>query len=207
MRYVLFVAWLVSAVPAFSQANEITIQFGKVVGEGRRFSVDALPGQFIPEEAGLAGGIVYNRRIVGGRAASLHFHLPFFAFENTSSAANLPDNPLGDTSSLTGFTTPGLQLRLLDSFPLQPYAFAGVGYAYVARIAPDEGLRSLTVDHEGTWGVSAGGGLSVMFNSNFGLRGEIRSLTTGAASRIVPGLTLDDPGTRWAATGGLVFRF
>jgi hypothetical protein len=49
--------------------------------------------------------------------------------------------------------------------------------------------------------------MDVMLGRNFGLRGELRTLTTGGSDRIVPGLTFDDPAARWSATGGIVFRF
>jgi hypothetical protein len=56
--------------------------------------------------------------------------------------------------------------------------------------------------------VSAGGGVDILFGSHFGVRGEVRSLSTGTRQQVIPaGLVLNDPSTRWAATGGIVFRF
>jgi hypothetical protein len=195
-----------AALPLAAQSNELAFQFGRTVGEGRRFQFSGLPDRVFDEKNGLAGGIVYNRKLVGGDGASLHLHLPFFLMEN-----RLPDAPgagvgFRDTSSATLFATPGVQVRFFEPFFLQPFVFAGVGYARVARGNPEDDDR-IVFENRGTWGVSAGGGLDLVFGRNFGLRGEIRSLTAGGSDRIVPGLTLNDPSTRWAATGGLVFRF
>jgi hypothetical protein len=203
MKIISLAALLCGATVALAQSNEIALQFGKVVGEGRRVQFESVPGQVFAEDGGYSGGIVYNRQLFGFGFGTFHFHLPFFAFENKF------DNDLigTNTSRVTGFVTPGVQIRLFQDFPLQPYAFAGVGYARVARITP-ESEDEFRFENDGTWGVSAGGGLDILFGRNFGVRGEIRSLSTGTRQQVIPaGLVLDDPTTRWAATGGIVFRF
>lgn len=199
-----FTAVLCCTGSAFAQNNELAFQFGKVFSEGRRIQFESLPGEIFTEDGGFAGGIVYNRRLFGFGFGSFQFHLPFFAFENTFDSDFLD---FDDTSRVSGFITPGAQVRFFDNFPLQPYVFAGVGYARVARISP-ESEDSFQFENDGTWGVSAGGGLDIMFGRNFGIRGEVRSLSAGSRDQVIPaGILLNDPTTRWGATGGLVFRF
>lgn len=188
-------------------ANEISIQFGGVFGEGRVFRAEELPAVPFEEDNGYAGGIVYNRRIVGSDYMSLHFHLPVFFYENEFNGTTISGTTFNGSSSVTGFVTPGLLVQFLEGYAVQPYGFAGVGYAHVARLTPDEGLDSVDFANEGTWGVSAGGGLDVLFTEHFGIRGEVRSLSTGSDNGDIPGLEFSDPATRWGATGGLIFRW
>lgn len=188
-------------------ANEIALQFGGVVGQGRFFTSQALPGRTLSQDGGLAGGIAFNHRMVGGGRAALYFHLPFFAYQNRFPATSIFGNSVSGDSSWTGFVTPGVMLRFFESHPIQPYVFGGVGYAQVAQLVPNQGLDSVQFNNNGTWGVSSGGGLDIMFTRHFGVRGEGRALTTGSSGVIVPGLTLTDSNTRFAATGGLVFRW
>jgi hypothetical protein len=196
-----------AAAPLCAQSNEIGLQYGKTVSEGRRFRFQDFPNNVFEEGNGYAAGVAYNRKLAGGDGVALNLHIPVFLFENKAPEGIFNGATFRDTSSATGFITPGAQVRFLQPFFLQPYVFAGVGYARVARLTPQQGLDDIDFENEGTWGVSAGGGVDVMFGRHFGVRGEIRSLTVGGSDRIVPGLTLDDPATRWAATGGLVFRF
>ena len=203
---------LCAATPLLAQSNEVAIQVGRTVFEGRRIDFQGLPGEAFDESNGLAGGIVYNRKLVGGDVASLHFHLPLFAFEDQLPDESRFDQTNLDTSSLSGFITPGVMIRLLEPFPVQPYVFAGVGYARLARVNPVAVSGSLPTSRlelsdEGTWGVSMGGGLDVMLGKHFGIRGEVRGLTAGGKDNVIPGLTLNEPSTRWAATAGLAFRF
>jgi hypothetical protein len=198
---------LMLPLAGFAQNNEIGLQFGKAIGEGRRITASAVPGRILAEEGEFAGGIVYNRRLLGKKILSLQFQLPVFAFENQTANTGIVGNPFGDTTSATAFVTPGIQVRLLENFPVQPYAFAGVGYARVARLTPNSSLTSARFENEGTWGVSAGAGVDLMFGRHFGIRGEIRSLTVGSSDVVLPGLSLNDPNTRWMGTGGIVFRF
>ena len=76
---------------------------------------------------GLAGGIVYNRKIVGGEVVSLHFHLPLFLLQDRLPDESRFDLSEADTSRVSAFITPGLQIRFLDPFFLQPYVFGGGG--------------------------------------------------------------------------------
>ena len=87
-----------------------------------------------------------------------------------------------------------------------------MGYARTAEVLPEAVNGSLPtsrlmLEDNGTWGVSVGGGVDLMLGEYVGLRGEIRGLTAGGGDQVIPGLTLDEPSTRWSATGGLVFRF
>ncbi len=194
-------------MPLAAQSNEIGFQFGRTVSEGRRFQLDGFPNNVFKEGAGYAAGFAYNRRLAGGDGAALNFHLPVFLFENRAPEDGFNSTRFRETSSATAFVTPGVQVRLLQPFFLQPYVFAGVGYARVASLAPRNGSGDIDFENRGTWGVSAGGGVDLLFGRRFGIRGEIRSLTAGGRDRIVPGLTLDDPSTRWSATAGILFRF
>lgn len=196
-----------AALPLCAQSNEIGLQFGKTVSEGRRFRFQDFPNNVFEEGKGYAAGIAFNHKLAGGDGVALNLHVPLFLFENKAPEGVFTQASFRDSSSATGFITPGLQVRFLQPFFLQPYVFAGVGYAHVARLTPNEGLDDIDFEGDGTWGVSAGGGVDLLFGRHFGIRGEIRSLTAGGNDRIVPGLTLDDPSTRWAATGGVVFRF
>ena len=207
MRNLLGLVLLASAVPLSAQSNEISFQFGRTVSEGRRYNFDGFPNNVFKEENGYAGGIAYNRKLAGGDGVALNLHVPAFFFENKGPEGAFAGASFRDTSSATAFITPGVQVRFLQPFFLQPYVFAGVGYARAARIVPDNGLDDIDFENEGTWGVSAGGGVDLVLGRHFGIRGEIRSLTAGGWDRVVPGLTLDDPSTRWAATGGILFRF
>lgn len=198
---------LLLAAPLLAQSNEIGLQFGRTVSEGRRFQFDGFPNNVFKEDSGYAGGFVYNRKLAGGDGVALNFHLPLFVFENKVPGGAFNQDAFRDTSSATAFVTPGVQIRFLQPFFLQPYVFAGVGYAHVARLTPRNGVDGVDFENQGTWGVSAGGGVDVVFGRHFGVRGEIRSLTAGGRDRVIPGLTLDDPSTRWAATGGVLFRF
>jgi|GEM_PF-2594433 len=207
-----FGALLCAASPLAAQSNEIALQVGRTVFEGRRIDFSGLPGEAFEEENGLAGGIVYNRKVLGGNGASLHFHLPLFAFEDQLPEESRFDQRNIDTSRMSAFITPGVMIRLFEPFFLQPYVFGGVGYARIARLTPTAVSGSLptariTLEDEGTWGVSMGGGVDVMLGRHFGIRGEVRGLTAGGKDTVIPGLTLDEPGTRWAATAGLAFRF
>lgn len=202
----------VAATPVFSQSNEIALQIGRTVAAGRSFEFSGLPGEVFEEKNGLAGGIVYNRKIVGGEVASLHFHLPLFLLQDRLPDESRFDLSETDTSRVSAFITPGLQIRFLDPFFLQPYVFGGVGYARTAEVSPEAVNGSLPtsrlmLEDNGTWGVSVGGGVDLMLGEYVGLRGEIRGLTAGGGDQVIPGLTLDEPSTRWSATGGLVFRF
>ncbi|MEZ5364159.1 MAG: hypothetical protein R2748_17920 [Bryobacterales bacterium] len=205
-RLALF-ALFFSALPLCAQTHELGFQFGKAVSEGRRFRFDGFPNNVFKESNGYAAGVAYNGKIAGGDGIALSIHVPVFVFENKVPEGAFNQNAFRDTSSATGFITPGLQVRFLQPFPIQPYVFAGVGYARVARLTPRSGIDDIHFENEGTWGVSAGGGVDVVFGRHFGIRGEIRSLTAGGSDRIVQGLTLDDPATRWAATAGVLFRF
>jgi hypothetical protein len=207
MRPLCSLILLAAALPLGAQSNEIALQFGKTVSEGRRFRFDGFPNNVFEEGNGYAAGIAYNRKLAGGGGVALNLHIPVFAFENRAPEGAFNQASFRDSSSATGFITPGAQVRFLEPFFLQPYVFAGVGYARVARLTPRPGLDDVDFENEGTWGVSAGGGVDVVFGRHFGLRGEIRSLTAGGSDRVIPGLTLDDPSTRWAAMGGLIFRF
>ena len=205
MRRLIPLLFLVT--PLFAQSNEIAFQFGKTVSEGRRFRFDNFPNSVLKEGDGYAAGFAYNRKLAGGDGAAFSLHIPVFLFENKAPDAAVNQASFSDTSSATGFITPGFQIRLLQPFFLQPYVFAGVGYARVARLTPRNGLDDVRFENDGTWGVSAGGGVDLVFGRNFGIRGELRSLTDGKRDQVIPGLTLDDPSTRWAATAGLLFRF
>jgi hypothetical protein len=196
-----------TTIPLAAQSHEIGLQFGRTVSEGRRFSFDGFPNSVFEEDNGYAAGIVYNGKLAGGDGVALNLHVPVFLFENKAPEGAFSGATFRDTSSATAFVTPGVQVRFLQPFFLQPYVFAGVGYARVARIIPEQGLDDIDFENEGTWGVSAGGGIDLVFGDHFGIRGEIRSLTAGGSDRVIPGLTLDDPSTRWAATGGILFRF
>ena len=196
-----------AALPLGAQSNEIGFQFGKTVSEGRRFSFDGFPNSIFEEENGYAAGFTYNRTLLGGDGVALNLHVPVFVFENKVPEGTFNQDAFRDTSSASAFITPGAQVRFLQPFFVQPYVFAGVGYAHVARLVPEDGLDDVDFENEGTWGVSAGGGVDLVFGRHFGVRGEIRSLTAGGSDSIIPGLTLDDPNTRWAATGGVIFRF
>lgn len=198
---------LLLAAPLLAQSNELAFQFGRTVSEGRRFQFDGFPNNVFEEDNGYAAGIVYNRKIAGGDGVALNFHLPFFLFENKAPEGSFNQDVFRDTSSATGFVTPGLQIRFLQPFFLQPYVFAGVGYARVAQLTPSNGLDEIEFENEGTWGVSAGGGVDLVLGRHFGVRGEVRSLTAGGSDRVIPGLRLDDPSTPWAATAGVLFRF
>jgi opacity protein-like surface antigen len=205
----LFPLFLLAAatLPLSAQSNEIGFQFGKTVSEGRRFRFDGFPNNVFDEGNGYAAGFTYNRKLAGGDGVALNLHAPIFVFENKAPDGSFNQSSFRDSSSATGFITPGLQVRFLQPFFLQPYVFAGVGYARVAELTPRDGIDDISFENRGTWGVSAGGGVDLVFGRHFGLRGEIRSLTAGGRDRVIPGLTLDDPATRWAATGGLIFRF
>jgi opacity protein-like surface antigen len=205
MRRLIPLLFLVT--PLLAQSNEIGLQFGKTVSEGRRFRFEGFPNNVLKEGDGYAVGFVYNRKLAGGDGVALNFHLPLFLFENKAPDGSFGQNAFRDTSSATAFLTPGVQIRFLQPFFLQPYVFAGVGYARVARVTPRNGPDDIRFENEGTWGVSTGGGVDFVLGRHFGLRGEIRGLTAGGRDRVIPGLTLDDPSTRWAATGGVLFRF
>lgn len=209
---VLLIGALVGVSPALAQRNEISFQIGRTVSEGRSFRFSGLPGAVFEEENGFAGGLVYNRKILGGGGASLHFHLPLFLFQDRLPPDSRFDQTELDTSSASAFVTPGLQIRFLEPFFLQPYVFAGVGYARRARVEPETVGGSLPTSRvgltdEGSIGASMGGGVDVMLGSHVGIRGEVRGLAAGGNDRVIPGLTLDEPSTRWAATAGLVLRF
>jgi hypothetical protein len=208
MRRILPLFFLAAAVmPLCAQSNEIALQYGKTVSEGRRFRFDGFPNSVFKEGNGYAAGIAYSRKLAGGDGVAVNLDVPVFVFENKAPEGAFNQATFRDSSSATGFITPGLKVRFLQPFFLQPYVFAGIGYARVARLTPRNGLDDIEFENDGTWGVSTGGGVDLLLGRHFGIRGEIRSLTTGTSDRIIPGLTLDDPGTRWAATGGLVFRF
>jgi len=210
MRRIIPLLFLVTPLFAQSlsaQSNEIGLQFGRTVSEGRRFQFDGFPNNVFEEDNGYAAGFVYNRKLAGGDGVALNFHLPVFLFENTVPEGTFNQDAFRDSSSASAFVTPGVQVRFLQPFFLQPYVFAGVGYARVARLTPREGFDDIEFENEGTWGVSAGGGVDLVFGRHFGVRGEIRSLTAGGSDRVIPGLRLDDPSTRWAATAGVLLRF
>jgi len=210
---ILLFAGLLAASPSvFAQSNEFAVQIGRTVGQGRSFEFTGLRGEVFEEENGLAGGFVYNRKMIGGDVASLHLHLPFFFLEDQLPDESRFDLSGTDTSRLSAFITPGVQVRFLEPFFLQPYVFGGVGYARTAQVRPEAVSGSLptsrlALEDNGTWGVSVGGGVDLMLGDHVGVRGEVRGLTAGGSDQVIPGLTLDEPSTRWSATGGLVFRF
>ncbi|MBI1356017.1 MAG: outer membrane beta-barrel protein [Acidobacteria bacterium] len=204
---------MLAAAPLLSaQSNELALQIGGVVSEGRRFEFSGLPGNVFKEDGGLAGGVAFNHRLLGGDGLSLHLHVPFFFFQDQLPSESRFDQSTVDTDSYSGFITPGLQVRFLEPFFLQPYIFGGVGYARIARVNPTTlggslPTSRLELENKGTWGASMGGGVDVVLGRHFGVRGEIRGLTSGGRDRVIPGLTLDDPSTRWAATAGFLIRF
>ena len=203
---------LCTAAPLAAQSNEIALQIGRTISEGRRFEFNGLPGNVFKESNSLAGGFIYNRRLAGSNLISLHLHLPYFYYRD-----RLPDdsrfNQTGLNTSVTStFITPGAQVRFLEPFFIQPYLFAGVGYARVGRLTTSVVTGSLPtsrleLERERTWGTTIGGGVDVMLGGPFGLRGEVRGLNAGGADQIISGLQLDAPSTRWAATGGILIRF
>ena len=211
--FLLVLGGLLSAAPLLlAQSNEIGLQLGRTIHEGRRFEFAGLPQNVFKEDNGWAGGLVYNRKMLGGKGAALNLHVPFFLLQDRIPEPNRFAQSSGDSSKVSGFITPGLQVRFLQPFFLQPYLFGGVGYARVGQVnaAPIGGslpTSRLQLESKGTWGASVGGGLDIMLGRHFGLRGEARGLTSGGRDRVIPGLTLDEPGARWAATAGLVIRF
>jgi hypothetical protein len=204
-----------AAAVAQAQRNEISFQFGTTLTHRRSI---ALPSELQPilrndmlrEDNGLAGGIVYRARIADIGAAALLVEVPIFIVQATNTdLIPLIARPIfGDTSGVSGFTTPGGVVRFLPRARVSPFAFFGAGYArvveaQVAGINPPRGRFA----NEGTWAVSYGGGADLRLFRAINFRGELRNFYTGVTQS---GIVLPEE-TRQRntllITGGIAFRF
>jgi hypothetical protein len=192
---------LLSASTAVAQKNE----FGVLIGGN--FTGDR---DFIPPSLGqlridnnVTFEIVYGRRIVDARAASLHLE---FLLAGTPEKNLNTSNVFVPRSYSSLFFTPGLKLKIFPGFFITPYVAAGGGYARFNQSdvlisgqpnGGDQASNTLVYDY--------GGGIELKVFPYISLRGEIRDFVSGT-----PGFNFPVSGGRQhnlIPAAGLVIRF
>jgi hypothetical protein len=192
---------LLGASSAVAQKNE----FGVLIGSN--FTGDR---DFIPPSLGQLGigdnvtfQVVYGRRIVDARAASLHLE---FLLAGTPEKKLSASNVFVPQSYSSLFFTPGLKLKIFPGFFITPYIAAGGGYARFNQSdvlingqpnGGDQASNRLVYDY--------GGGIELKIFPAISLRGEIRDFVSGT-----PGFNFPVSGGRQhnlIPAAGLVIRF
>lgn len=191
MRLAILLLPFVSSV-GFAQTNELAFSLG---------GIPALSRSGLELGPGVALGINYGRRLVGGRKAALYGELEFAA--NPQRVVTGNSGATHDVATL--YVTPGLRLKLLPNSIVSPFVAVGGGWArYEQSFTRVDGGPNAAPRELDRGAFDAAGGLDVRVWRFLGVRGEIRDFYTGSPAYNAP---IAGGQNNLVATASLVLRW